>query len=72
MLLGLFETLSKTGGANATDIETAFARQLSLGRLASPLEIANAILFLASNESSYVNAELLTVDGGAHFPTMLS
>jgi NAD(P)-dependent dehydrogenase (short-subunit alcohol dehydrogenase family) len=37
---------------------------LPLGRLAKPREIANAALFLASDESSYVNAATFLVDGG--------
>jgi len=36
------------------------------GRLAQPREIVNAALFLASDESSYVNATAFMVDGGLH------
>jgi NAD(P)-dependent dehydrogenase (short-subunit alcohol dehydrogenase family) len=36
-----------------------------LGRLADPAEIANAALFLASDESSFVNGSVLYADGGA-------
>ncbi|MCA0388086.1 MAG: 3-oxoacyl-ACP reductase FabG [Bacteroidetes bacterium] len=35
-----------------------------LGRLGAPEDIANAYLFLASNESNYVNGTVLSVDGG--------
>jgi NAD(P)-dependent dehydrogenase (short-subunit alcohol dehydrogenase family) len=37
---------------------------LPMGRLAKAREIANAALFLASDESSYVNGATFLVDGG--------
>ncbi|MHB8294923.1 MAG: glucose 1-dehydrogenase [Acidimicrobiales bacterium] len=37
---------------------------LPMGRLAAPEEIANAALFLASDESSYVTGSTFLVDGG--------
>ncbi len=37
---------------------------LSLKRIASPEEIANAILFLSSDLSSYITGQVIRVDGG--------
>jgi NAD(P)-dependent dehydrogenase (short-subunit alcohol dehydrogenase family) len=49
------------------DDPAAYARRrvhLPMGRLAKPREIVNAALFLASDESSYVNGATFLVDGG--------
>jgi NAD(P)-dependent dehydrogenase (short-subunit alcohol dehydrogenase family) len=35
-----------------------------VGRFAEPVELANAVLFLASDESSFITANTFLVDGG--------
>ena len=46
------------------DLLDKFAKQTMLGRLGEPEEIAKALLFLASEESSYVTGQNLSVNGG--------
>jgi NAD(P)-dependent dehydrogenase (short-subunit alcohol dehydrogenase family) len=50
----------------ATDPERAARRlaHIPVGRFAEPDEIANAVLFLASDESSFITASQFMVDGG--------
>jgi NAD(P)-dependent dehydrogenase (short-subunit alcohol dehydrogenase family) len=42
------------------------SRANALGRIGTPEEVANAILFLASDEASFVTGATLSVDGGGH------
>lgn len=46
------------------DLLDGFAKLTMLGRLGQPIEVANAALFLASEESSYITGQTLNVNGG--------
>jgi NAD(P)-dependent dehydrogenase (short-subunit alcohol dehydrogenase family) len=42
----------------------AFARRTPLGRLGTPQDVAGAVVFLASDEASFITGEILDVNGG--------
>ena len=62
------------GPVNTPLLQTVFAQNpemwakrlvhIPIGRLAEPAEIANSVLFLASDESSFITATTFLVDGG--------
>lgn len=56
-----------TDGANLVVSEEAWERRrqrVPIGRLGTPQDMANAALFLASEEASFITGDMLFVDGG--------
>lgn len=50
--------------ANGSLNQDWMLERVPMGRLAEPIEIANAVKFLASDEAAYITGQTLVVDGG--------
>jgi len=59
--------LQQSGGQPPEKLEH-FGEKTPLGRPGQPAEVAPAFVFLASQESSYITAEVIGVTGGEHTP----
>jgi NAD(P)-dependent dehydrogenase (short-subunit alcohol dehydrogenase family) len=49
---------------NKEILVSGLTQQIPLKRLASPEEIVKVVLFLASDDSSYINGTTIVADGG--------
>ncbi len=59
----MYERYQNAGPASPEEIERAFAASHPMNRIGEPEEVAQAIVFLASDESSFTSGVDLTVDG---------
>jgi NAD(P)-dependent dehydrogenase (short-subunit alcohol dehydrogenase family) len=59
-----FTKTEMTGGDLTPQFWDAYMRRIPLRRPADPSEQAAVVLFLASEEASYINGEAIIVDGG--------
>ncbi|HLE44639.1 MAG TPA: SDR family oxidoreductase [Methylomirabilota bacterium] len=61
---GLMERLGKELGMSAAEYEKTFVKDIPAGRVGRPEEIADLVLFLASERASYLTGTSITADGG--------
>ncbi|KAJ8691043.1 hypothetical protein PTI98_010652 [Pleurotus ostreatus] len=64
MILGLAEQTAKYTTAPNAD---SYVAQTSVKRIGDPVDVANLVSFLASEKSSYISGQTVTVDGGVWF-----
>jgi len=61
---GLIETDMTADLMKDSDLMKEWSKEYPIGRFGKPEDVANACLYLASDESSFVTGTLLPVDGG--------
>ena len=52
--------------AISEEMKKALFSKIILGRMGEPIEVARAVLFLSSDESSYITGHVLRVNGGGY------
>jgi 3-oxoacyl-[acyl-carrier protein] reductase len=63
---GLIASEMASAGMAAASVQRA-AENILLKRFGSPREVADAVVFLASNAASYITGQTLNVNGGLYF-----
>jgi 3-oxoacyl-[acyl-carrier protein] reductase len=61
---GMMRSAARKSGMYLDDFREFSVAQVPLRRLGTPGDVANVVLFLASDESSYVNGQVICVKGG--------
>lgn len=56
--------LAEFMGSDTPEMRAKFIASIPLGRLSKPIDIANACLYLASDEAEFITGACLEVDGG--------
>ena len=60
----LIDTTVHRTGQSEEKVKASWTNEIPLGRLGKPEELANLILFLASDKASYITGTVISVDGG--------
>lgn len=63
-LMSLAETLAQKQSVTPAEVEERWAAQAPLHRVGQPEELANLVVFLASDRASFITGTSIAVDGG--------
>ncbi len=61
---GVAQTVSQATGANPDDVASQAASQMVTGRFTQPGEVADVVLFLASDRAANITGADVAIDGG--------
>lgn len=64
MLEALFERLARQAGVSVEQFTASFVAQIPMGSLQEPEDVANLVLFLASDEARFITGQAIACDGG--------
>lgn len=67
MLEGLFEEVGSSAGLSEEMMRTEFLKKIPMGEFGDVKDIANAALFLASDDSKHMTGQQLVIDGGMQY-----
>lgn len=64
MLEKLFEDTAEISGVSPAEVEAQLLSRIPMGHFGEPMDIANMVLFLASDEAKFMTGGQFVVDGG--------
>jgi NAD(P)-dependent dehydrogenase (short-subunit alcohol dehydrogenase family) len=59
------EAEARMSGLSGDEVRQRLAARMPLGRLATPQEVADVVVFLSSTRASYVSGAIISMDGAA-------
>jgi NAD(P)-dependent dehydrogenase (short-subunit alcohol dehydrogenase family) len=68
MFIGCADNVAKVGNTNLDGILDEWKNRIPLKHFAEPGEIAKAVLFLCSDDASYITGQIINVCGGLSIP----